>query len=257
MNEIKQLLEQKSEEYQNPAFIQSDPLSIPKKFENQNDIEITALWIAVLSWGNRKSIINSGEKLIRLMHYAPYDFILNHTEKDKESFLNFKHRTFQPLDALYFLDFLQWFYRRNQSLEDAFFQTDSFESPNVKPALEYFHDFFFQLPHAPERTKKHIATPKRNSSCKRLNMFLRWMIRSPKNQVDFGLWKKANASQLIIPLDVHVHRTALKLGLIERKNADWKAAEKLTQVLKNWRPEDPVFFDYGLFGLGLEERSMK
>ncbi len=251
MNEnIKNLIHRKSLAMQTDAFIQSDPLSIPKNFSKKQDIEITALWIAVLSWGNRKSIINSGHKLLELMQGAPHDFMLNHTEKDKRAFLQFKHRTFQPVDALYFLDFFQWYYRNNNSLETAFFPQKRYPKDNTKEALESFHELFFSLGHAPQRTRKHIATPARKSSCKRLNMFLRWMVR--RKGVDFGLWRRASPAQLIVPLDVHVHRTALKIGLMQRKIADWQAAEELTAVLKKWRPRDPIFYDYGLFALGNE-----
>lgn len=235
---------------QTDAFIQSDPLSIPKNFKKKQDIEITALWIAVLSWGNRKSIINSGQKLLGLLQWEPHDFILHHTESDKKAFLAFKHRTFQPLDALYFLDFFQWYYSKHESLETAFFPQKRFPGRNTKKALEDFHKLFFSLDHAPQRTRKHIATPERKSSCKRLNMFLRWMVR--RKGVDFGLWRRASPAQLVVPLDVHVHRTALKMGLMERKIPDWRAAEELTAVLKSWRPRDPVFYDYGLFALGNE-----
>lgn len=251
MNEnIRKLIHRKSLDMQTDAFIQSDPLSIPKNFKKKQDIEITALWIAVLSWGNRKSIINSGRRLLDLMQREPYDFILHHTEKDKGAFLEFKHRTFQPIDALYFLDFFQWYYGNHESLETAFFPQKKYPKANTKEALERFHEIFFSLEHAPRRTRKHIATPARKSSCKRLNMFLRWMVR--RKGVDFGLWQRASPAQLVVPLDIHVHRTALKLGLMKRKIADWQAAEELTTQLIKWRPRDPTFYDYGLFALGNE-----
>ncbi len=253
--DIKKLLELKSEQYQTPDFIKSDPIAIPKKFISQQDIEITAFWIAMLSWGNRKSIINSGLKLIELFQYHPYDFILNHTEKDRAVFLDFKHRTFQATDSLYFLEFFQWFYKNHSSLQDAFVSDEVYSEDNVEQALIQFHQFFFSLNDAPKRTRKHVASPAKNSSCKRLNMFLRWMVRPSSTGVDFGLWERISPSQLLIPLDVHVHRTALNLGLISRKQADWKATLELSQKLKVWKPEDPCYFDYGLFGLGLESRQ--
>lgn len=253
--DIKKLIELKSQQYQTPEFINNDPIAIPKKFVLQQDIEITAFWMAILSWGNRKSIINSGLKLIERMDHHPYDFILHHTEKDREKFLDFKHRTFQAPDTLYFLEFFQWYYRNHSSLQDAFVPEEEYKASNVEEALIHFHNFFFSRPHLAQRTRKHVASPKKNSSCKRLNMFLRWMVRPSSGGVDFGLWKKISPAQLIIPLDVHVHRTALKLGIIQRSKADWKAALELNAQLKIWRPEDPCYYDYGLFGLGVESRS--
>ena len=243
---IYQLLERKYRQYNSSSFIESDPISIPHRFTKKQDIEIIGFWIAMLSWGNRKSIITSGNKLAQLMDDAPHDFILNHHEKDLKRFLDFKHRTFNATDALYFIEFFKQHYSKYESLEDAFLQ-----SPDH---LSSFHDYFFSLEDAPHRTRKHIATPVRGSTCKRMNMFLRWMVRKDKNGVDFGLWNKIKPSQLFIPLDVHVDRTARKLGLIKRKQTDWETVEELTENLKTFDPKDPVKYDFALFGLSVLDK---
>lgn len=254
MNRIQlhDLLESQYQRFNKPAYIEDDPISIPHRFTKKQDIEITAFWTAMLAWGRRSSIINSGMKLLELMDNAPFDFIINHTENDKARFVNFKHRTFQPLDAYYFLEFLQWYYQNNESLETAFSQSLSKGDEHVGPALSGFHQLFFSLPHAPKRTQKHIATPDRNSACKRLNMFLRWMVRKDDRGVDFGIWQEIKPAQLLIPLDVHVDRVARSLGLITRKQADWKATLELTKNLRAFDPVDPGKYDYALFCMGLE-----
>jgi len=175
---------------------------------------------------------------------SPYEFILQHKKGDRRRFENFKHRTFQYTDTLYFLEFLQWYYRENESLETAFIVTE-----DMKSSLSAFKDLFFHLDNAPQRTQKHIASPARKSTCKRLNMFLRWMVR--KDGVDLGLWNKISTSQLMIPLDVHVERVARQLNLIKRKQRDWSTVEELTSTLRQFDPEDPVKYDFALFGLGV------
>lgn len=246
---IYELLERKYKEYDSASFIESDPISIPHRFTKKQDIEISGFWIAMLAWGNRKSIIASGHKLIELMDNSPHDFILHHQERDLKRFLDFKHRTFNATDALYFIEFFKHHYTQYESLEDAFVV----KLPNTN-RLTAFHHYFFTLEDAPLRTRKHIATPERNSTCKRLNMFLRWMVRKDKNGVDFGIWKKIKPSQLLMPLDVHVDRTARKLGLIKRKQTDWQTVVELTENLKHFDPRDPVKYDYALFGLGTFEK---
>jgi uncharacterized protein (TIGR02757 family) len=247
---VYRLLEQKAKEYNRKEFIPSDPISIPHRFTKKQDIEILGFWIAMMAWGNRKSIINSGNKLVELMEGAPHDFVLNHKEKDLKRFLHFKHRTFLPTDALYFIEFFKQHYSNYESLEDAFVRTDG----NMELALIKFHRYFFSLEEAPHRTQKHVATPERNSACKRMNMFLRWMVRKDKNGVDFGIWKKIKPSQLLIPLDVHVDRTARKLGLIKRKQSDWETVVELTENLKQFDPKDPVKYDFALFGLSVLDK---
>lgn len=250
--QLHDLLESQYQRFNKPAYIDDDPISIPHRFTKKQDIEITAFWTAMLAWGRRSSIINSGMKLLELMDNAPFDFIINHTENDKARFVNFKHRTFQPLDAYYFLEFLQWYYQNNESLETAFSRYLSKGDEHVGPALSGFHQLFFSLPHAPKRTQKHIATPDRNSACKRLNMFLRWMVRKDDRGVDFGIWQEIEPAQLLIPLDVHVDRVARSLGLITRKQTDWKAVLELTRNLRAFDPVDPGKYDYALFCMGLE-----
>lgn len=243
------------EEFNQPDFIKDDPISIPHKFSLLQDIEIVSFWVAMLAWGQRKTIINKSLELIDLMNGKPYEFILNHHEKDRKAFLNFKHRTFQATDTLYFLEFLQQYYRKNDSLEDAFARHLSQDDISTEKAIIGFHELFFSLPDAPLRTQKHIATPARKSSCKRLNMFLRWMVRKDNKGVDFGLWDKIKPSQLMIPLDVHVERVGRRLNLLERKQRDWKAVEELTGNLRAFDPQDPVKYDFALFGLGVLENK--
>ncbi|MEE9373766.1 MAG: TIGR02757 family protein [Saprospiraceae bacterium] len=246
--QLKSFLDKKTKEYNHPRFILNDPISIPKKFSKLQDIEIIGLWTALLSWGQRVSIINSGNRLIELMDGSPFDFVINHTEKDRARFLKFVHRTFQPIDALVFLDFFQKYYQLNESLEDAFY-VDSNIDP-IKKGLIQFKNIFFNSELIPKRTQKHIASPLKNSACKRLNMFLRWMVRDDEI-VDFGKWKKINKKDLLVPLDVHVQRIALSLGLLKREKADWKALMELMENLRELDPKDPGKYDYALFGLGI------
>lgn len=210
------------------------------------------LWAAVLAWGQRVTIINKCKELIQLMDHAPYDFIKNHKEKDLKRFLNFKHRTFNATDTLYFIEFFRYYYSSHLSLEEAFISKN--KTPDMGPGLIAFHELFFSLEDYPHRTKKHISTPARNSACKRLNMFLRWMVRKDTKGVDFGIWKKIKPSQLICPCDVHVERVGRKLGLITRKQVDWQTAVELTENLRKFDAADPVKYDFALFGMGVEGR---
>lgn len=239
--------------FEKPDFIANDPIGIPHRFTQLQDIEIMGFWTAMLAWGQRKTIINSANRLIELMDGAPFDFILHHQEKDRARFESFKHRTFQALDTLYFLAFFQQYYQKNTSLEMAFARHLSPDNQTVEFALIGFQDDFFSLDDAPQRTRKHIATPARNSSCKRLNMFLRWMVRSEEKGVDFGLWKNIKTSQLLMPLDVHVERFARQFGLIQRDKTDWKTVLELTENLRQFDANDPVKYDFALFGLGVME----
>lgn len=250
-SDLKVFLDEMSDHYNGPDFIEKDPISIPHQFSKLQDIEIIGFWVAMLAWGQRVTIINNANRLIELMDGAPHEFILQHEEKDRARFADFKHRTFQYTDTLYFLEFLQWYYRGHHSLEDAFSRHLTKHSGTVEPALRGFHELFFSLDNAPQRTRKHIATPARNSSCKRLNMFLRWMVRQDDKGVDFGLWTQIRPRQLLMPLDVHVDRVARKYGLIDRKQTDWKTVLELTERLRAFEPEDPVKYDFALFGLGV------
>ncbi len=252
--DLKVFLDRKVEEYNQPAFIPDDPVSIPHLFTKKQDIEISGFWAAVLAWGKRKTIIRKCRELFALMDNAPHDFMLHHQENDLKPFLEFKHRTFNATDTLYFIEFLSWFYKNHQSLEEGFSAYISEGDEHVGPALEGFHRLFFSLPDAPSRTQKHIATPARKAACKRLVMFLRWMVRNDRQGVDFGIWNTIKPAQLICPCDVHVDRVARKLGLIQRKQTDWLTALELTRNLKMFDPEDPVKYDFALFGLGVEEK---
>ena len=242
--------------YNTPDFIPNDPISIPHRFSLLQDREIVGFWTAILAWGQRKTIIQSAERLVRLMDGAPFDFILNHAETDRKRFLDFKHRTFQATDTLYFLEFFQNFYRKHASLEHAFARHLQPGDDTVENALIGFHRDFFDHPWAPGRTRKHVATPERGSTCKRLNMFLRWMIRHDAAGVDFGLWKNIQPPQLLMPLDVHVERVARRFGLLQRPQTDWIAVLELTENLRAFDPEDPVKYDFALFGMGLEQNLM-
>lgn len=253
-NDLKILLDSLVEKYNRPDFIEADPICIPHRFTKKQDIEISGFWAAMFAWGQRKTIINKASEVMALMDDAPHDFIVNHREEDRERFLTFKHRTFQPLDALYFLEFLQWFYQNHDSLEEAFLHKMKPCDEHTGAALAGFHELFFSRPHAPRRTRKHVATPATKSSCKRLNMFLRWMVRPAGQGVDFGIWKNISPSQLLIPLDVHVERVARKFGLLERKQTDWLAVIELTERLRKFDSEDPVKYDFALFGMGVLER---
>jgi uncharacterized protein (TIGR02757 family) len=249
---VHELLERKYKEYNKSDFIKDDPISLPHRFSKLQDIEIIGFWVAMLAWGNRKSIIQSGQKLIERMDGAPHDFILHHQDADLKRMLDFKHRTFNTTDTLYFIEFLKQHYLQHDSLEIAFKVAP--KATTIEQSLINFHDYFFSLEDAPERTRKHIATPLRSSTCKRLNMFLRWMVRKDKHGVDFGLWKTIKSAQLLIPLDVHVDRTARKLGLISRKQTDWQTVLELTENLKQFDPKDPVKYDYSLFGISILDK---
>ncbi len=253
--QVQNLLDAAVLRYNNPDFIDTDPISIPCGFSRLQDREIIGFWTAMLAWGQRKTIIKNALSLIERMDGAPYEFILHHREQDRERFVDFKHRTFQATDALYFLEFFQNFYKKNDSLETAFARHLSPNDLTVEPALIGFHRDFFNHPWAPERTRKHVATPERGSTCKRLNMFLRWMVRRDAAGVDFGHWTRIRPSQLLIPLDVHVERVARRMGLLERKQTDWKAVLELTERLREFDPEDPVKYDFALFGIGVLEKN--
>lgn len=237
--------------FNNPTFIENDPISIPHQFELKRDIEIAGFFAAVFSWGNRKTIINKCNELLLLMDHSPYQFISQHREKDLKKFLSFKHRTFQTTDLLHFIRFLQNHYIENESLESAFTNGMGQNDETIEHGLNHFHDYFFALEDSPIRTRKHIPAPKNNSSCKRLNMLLRWMVRDDGSGIDFGIWKNIKTHQLVCPLDVHVLRVARELQLIEVEKSDWKTALLLTQSLKNIDAIDPVKFDIALFGWGV------
>jgi uncharacterized protein (TIGR02757 family) len=210
-------------------------------------------WAAILSWGQRKTIINNCNRLVEMMDNSPYDFILNHKNSDLKPFLHFKHRTFNVDDALYFITFFQHYYEKNDSLETAFINPEN-QNLSIESALIHFKHLFFSLEYAPNRTKKHVSSPINGSTCKRINMFLRWMVRKDEFGVDFGIWNKISPSLLICPCDVHVDRVARNLGLITRPQTDWKTAIELTENLKKFDSNDPVKYDFALFGMGIESK---
>lgn len=254
MNDIKGFLDEKVELYNQPGFITNDPISIPHRFSKKQDIEISGFFAAILAWGQRKTIINKCLELFEKMDNAPHEFLMNHQEDDLKPFLSFKHRTFNDVDTLYFIHFLTWFYKKYDSLEQAFLLGQNGEIDAMESILSRFHEFFFSLPDAPSRTRKHIATPVRKAACKRITMYLRWMVRKDSKGVDFGIWDQIKPAQLICPCDLHVDRVARKLGLITRKQTDWLTALELTEQLRTFDPMDPVKYDFALFGLGIEEK---
>ena len=258
LSEIKLLLDNALKEYNQHSFIEKDPISIPHRFNQKQDIEIAGFFAAIFAWGNRTTIINKCNELMEGMDNAPYDFIIHHQDIDLKRFLNFKHRTFNPTDLLHFIRVLKNHYNTQiqeknsePSLESAFTMSMSKNDSDVENGIRGFHDYFFSCEDSPSRTKKHLSTPANNSSCKRINMYLRWMVREDKRGVDFGIWKNIKPYQLICPLDVHVQRIARKLNMIKSDKADWKTAVELTSILKKMDPDDPVKYDIALFSLGV------
>jgi len=249
---LQAFLNEKVAEYNRPEFITNDPISIPHRYSTRQDIEIAGLFAAVLAWGQRKTIINKCRELMTLMDDTPYDFVRNHADSDLKRFLDFKHRTFNATDTLYFIEILRQFYSQHNSLEDAFARFITPADETTEKTLIGFRTLFFSLEFAPARTRKHISTPAAKSACKRLNMFLRWMVRRDNNGVDFGIWTRISPAQLVCPCDVHVERVARGLGLITRPKTDWQTALELTQNLRQFDSADPVKYDFALFGLGVE-----
>jgi uncharacterized protein (TIGR02757 family) len=253
---LKNFLDRKVDEYDQPSFILNDPICIPHSFSKKQDIEIAGFFAAIFAWGNRTTIINKSRELMQLMDNAPHQFILGHTVSDLRKLLGFKHRTFNDTDLLYFVEFFKHHYSKNTSLEAAFINKETVKQPGniIENGLNYFYNYFFSLEDSPARTVKHIASPQKNSTCKRLNMFLRWMVRNDKHGVDFGIWKKVSPSQLVCPIDVHVARVARHFKLLDRKATDWRAALDLTNNLRALDASDPVKYDFALFGLGVMEK---
>jgi uncharacterized protein (TIGR02757 family) len=288
--ELRAFLDKKVEEYNRPSFITDDPIGVPRRYSKKQDIEIAAFFAAIFSWGNRTTIIRKSQELMQLMDQAPHQFVLQHEEKDLRRLLDFKHRTFTATDLLYFVAFFRHHYTLYDSLEEAFLKPwektrergragvrkngagrggvtmsaipDGQEGHTAEASLSAFRHYFFSLEAAgepgallaPPRTYKHISSPEKNSSCKRLNMFLRWMVRKDDKGVDFGIWERIPPSRLICPLDLHVARVARRFGLLTRTQTDWQAAMELTGELSLLDPEDPVKYDFALFGLGVMEK---
>jgi len=243
----KAFLESKYRLYANAAFIGDDPIQVPGRFTVKEDIEIAGFLAATIAWGQRKTIIANANRLMELMDNTPADFVRHHSPSDRMRFNGFVHRTFSSIDAIYFLEALQRLYTAEQGLEGAFIAATGVP---VYDRLVHFHKRFFALEHL-DRTRKHVSDPAKGSSAKRLNMFLRWMVRPNAEGVDFGIWKHISPSELMMPLDVHTGTMSRKLGLLTRKQDDWKAVEELTANLRQFDPLDPVKYDLALFGMGV------
>ena len=264
---LKIFLDKKVELYNRPSFITDDPICVPHLFSRKQDIEIAGFFAAIFAWGNRATIINKSKELMQLMDNAPHQFCVHHNSSDLKKLIAFKHRTFNITDLLYFIEFLKHHYSKNQSLESAFFCNDTSylkEAGKASPptggeglvgaCLNSFYHYFFSLQDIPPRTKKHIATPEKNSTCKRLNMFLRWMVRKDGKGVDFGIWENISPALLVCPIDVHVARVAKHFKLLQRNAIDWQAALELTNNLRKFDEADPVKYDFALFGTGVMQK---
>ena len=248
--ELKEFLNTKVLEYNNPNFIESDPIQIPHRYNLKEDIEISGFLTSTIAWGNRKMIIKNANKMMELMGNSPYDFVMNHKEHHLDSLDGFVHRTFNSIDFSYFIKALQHIYTNHNGLENIFILNATTDS--LQPAIHELKKMFFELPH-PSRTTKHMSDPMNGSSSKRLNMWLRWMVRMDNTGVDFGIWKNLSPSQLSCPLDVHSGNVARKLGLLTRKQNDAKALAELDASLRAMDRNDPVKYDFALFGLGIFE----
>lgn len=251
LDEIKDFLDFKVNEFNKPEFIEQDPISVPHRFSFKEDIEISALLTATISWGNRKAILGASDQMMQMMGESPYDFIMNFNQNNCDKISKFYYRTFNSTDFVYFLNSIKNIYSKHNGLEGLFNELTSRFS--VQESISEFRNIFFELPH-PIRTEKHVSDPMNGSAAKRLNMMLRWLIRKDNNGVDFGIWKKISPSILSIPLDVHSGNTARKLGLLSRKQNDAKSVKELDNVLRSFDPIDPVKYDFALFGLGVLEK---
>ena len=254
-NKLKNLLDSLSELYESPEFIASDPISIPHSFTQKPDIEIAGLFAALMAWGRRDITIAKCKTLLGLMDDQPHAFVREHSREDLKRFSRFVHRTFQAEDAIFLLGRLQQHYLQHESLETLFVKGMSAHDSDVGKGIAHFHDSIFAGPDVLERCRKHISTPTRNSACKRLNLYLRWMVRSSEKGVDFGIWKSIRADQLVMPLDVHVLNSCVELNLLSQKTNNWKTALLLTDYLKQFDPNDPLRYDYALFGYSLVNKG--
>jgi uncharacterized protein (TIGR02757 family) len=250
---LKEFLEEKADLYNRPEFIEVDPISIPHQFSKKEDIEISGFFAAMIAWGQRPTILHNANKLMQLMDNAPHEFILHHHKIDLKRFSKFVHRTFNATDCVFFIRTLNNIYKNYGGLQKVFETNLKLSDTNPANTIHAFRELFFKIDH-PHRTKKHVADPSANSSAKRLCMYLRWMVRKDKRGVDFGIWNRIKMSQLACPLDLHSARIARSLGLLNRKQNDWKAVIELTDKLKEFDPADPVKYDYALFGLGINEK---
>ncbi|MGW9686156.1 TIGR02757 family protein [Flagellimonas sp. 2504JD1-5] len=250
-SELKEFLDAKVVQYNHPRFLEDDPIQVPHRFSRKEDIEISGFLTATIAWGNRKSIIKNSNHLMELLDNSPYDFVLNHSENDLEKLTNFVHRTFNGIDLQYFVQALKNVYKNHDGLESVFARHQDKDS--LQNSISKFKTTFFELQHQP-RTQKHVSDPLKGSAAKRINMFLRWMVRDNSTGVDFGIWKSLKPSQLSCPLDVHSGNVARKLKLLKRKQNDARALAELDKNLRKLDPTDPVKYDFALFGLGVFER---
>ncbi|MFS4416879.1 TIGR02757 family protein [Maribacter sp. 2307ULW6-5] len=250
-SELREFLDEKVALYNNDQFLESDPVQIPHLFTKKEDMEVSGFLTATIAWGNRKSIIANAHRLMDLMHHSPHDFVRHHTENDLKGLEHFVHRTFNAEDLVYFVRSLKNIYEHHGGLEAVFTQNQT--KTSLQPTIAHFKRIFFALPH-PQRTTKHVSDPEKGSAAKRINMFLRWMVRSNAAGVDLGLWKGIPPAKLSCPLDVHSGNVARKLKLLKRKQNDAKAVAALDAQLRKLDPQDPVKYDYALFGLGVFEK---
>jgi uncharacterized protein (TIGR02757 family) len=251
LSEVKELLDFKFEQFNAQSFIETDPICIPHQFSKKQDIEITALLVATIAWGNRTMIINNGKKLISIMGESPYDFIMEYGKSNQKMEYNFVHRTFNLEDLHFFFSALHAIYQKYDSLEQAFYEHHDY--PGVKGRIVNFRNEMLHTNHL-SRSEKHISNPAKNSAAKRLNMFLRWMVRKDASGVDFGIWDSIDTADLYLPLDVHTGNVARKLNLLKRKQNDWKSLDELMVKLRKMDPKDPVKYDFALFGLGVFDK---
>ncbi|MDR6301039.1 TIGR02757 family protein [Mesonia maritima] len=249
--ELKEFLDFKTKQYNQPEFIETDPIQIPHQFSKKEDIEISGFLTATIAWGNRKSILKNAHRLMELLDNAPFEFISQHEESDLEKLTGFVHRTFNEIDLFYFLNALQHIYKNHEGLEKIF--TTHATKSDLQLAIHEFKKLFFELPHLP-RTQKHVSDPLKNSAAKRINMFLRWMVRNDDQNIDFGIWKNISPAALSCPLDIHSGNVARKLNLLSRKQNDAKAVKELDTNLRKLDKNDPVKYDFALFGLGVFEK---
>jgi len=249
--ELKAFLDEKAEQYEHPKFLEADPIQIPHQFTLKEDIEISAFLTATIAWGNRKSIINNSIKMMELLDNSPFDFICNYQEKDLKPLEVFVHRTFNGTDFQFFITALNNIYQNHSGLESIFRTYQG--KTSLQPAISKLKEIFFEIPHQ-QRTQKHVSDPLKGSAAKRINMFLRWMVRPADKGVDFGLWERISPSKLSCPLDVHSGNVARKLKLLKRKQNDAKALSELDKNLRKLDSSDPVKYDFALFGLGVFEK---
>jgi uncharacterized protein (TIGR02757 family) len=250
-SDLKEFLDEKAEQYNRPSFIKSDPISIPHRYSDKGDIEIAGFLAATIAWGNRKMILKNSLRIMEILEDAPYEFIVNSSDCELDKAVRFVHRTFNLVDLAYFLKALRHVYREKGGLEEIF---DRFKtSDSLQPAIHELHRIFFELPHE-KRTERHVSDPYKGSAAKKINMYLRWMVRKDNKGVDFGIWKNISPSILSCPLDVHSGNVARKLGLLKRKQNDAAAVAELDKVLRSLDDKDPVRYDFALFGLGVFEK---